>query len=74
MTFPEHVVERVAAAIRQAYADDAARGDTDLVGDVSEWRGEAVAALSALGFRRQVVPGVVHVNTRWVAMTEWEQE
>lgn len=74
MPFPEGVVDRVAAAIRDAYAVDAAGGHVDAVGDVSEWRGEAVAALEAAGFRVQRVPGVTRVHSRWVAMTDWEWE
>jgi hypothetical protein len=48
MTAENEEVDRVAVAIRQAYADDTANGEAEACGEVSDWHKEAQAAIAAM--------------------------
>lgn len=87
MTYPEHVVDRVAAAFWNTEMGEnvrdwdfeylkakAAEGYGDYGVILADVRAGAVAALEALGFREVRTSGVIGSWTRWVAMTDWEWE
>ena len=52
--YPEALIEKVAAAIRGAYAASVGYDICDWECGVVEWMGEAIAALDALGLREQL--------------------
>ena len=78
--YPEALIEKVATAIRAAYADSVGDDIGDYDGGVAEWMGEAVAALDALGLREEL--SALYVNdlgkvaskdrARHRYVTEWE--